>query len=93
VRVQVEGNGVLLASTHLTLRGALVKDQCAAGDRLGAGLTDPVLAAGVGELGDVASDVLALVGQDLELLAGKVRAGVALYDRVEERVRDGMSRA
>jgi hypothetical protein len=34
-------------------------------------------------LADVAADVLELVGRDLALLAGRVRAGALLYDRVE----------
>jgi hypothetical protein len=34
-------------------------------------------------LADVAADVLELVGRDLALLAGKVRAGALRYDRVE----------
>ena len=49
------------------------------------------MAAGVGVLADVAADVLELVAMDLGLLAGTVRSGAVLYDRIEERVRDGMT--
>jgi hypothetical protein len=91
MRVEVDSGGVLLASTHLVTRGSLVEGQVAACSALPDDLHDPSLAAGVGDLADVAADVLELVAMDLGLLAGKVRSGAVLYDRVEERVRDAMS--
>jgi hypothetical protein len=48
-----------------------------------AGLSDRALRDAVSMLADVAADVLELVGRDLALLAGRVRAGALLYDRVE----------
>ena len=91
MRVEVDDGGVLLASTHLLTRGSLVQGQVAACPAIADGLRDPSLAAGVGDLADVAADVLEMVALDLGLLAGKVRSGAVLYDRVEERVRDGMT--
>jgi hypothetical protein len=91
VRVDVDSGGVLLASTHLVTRGSLVKGQVAACTAIADGLSDPSLAAAVADLADVAADVLALLAMDLELLGCKVRSGAVLYDRLEERVRDGMT--
>jgi hypothetical protein len=91
VRVEVDSGGVLLASAHLVTRGSLVEGQVATCTALSDGLRDPSLAAGVGDLAGVAADVLELVAMDLGLLAGRVRTGAVLYDRVEERVRDGMT--
>jgi hypothetical protein len=91
VRVEVDSGGVLLASAHLRCRGALVAGQVAACAAIPDGLHDPSLAAGVGDLADVAADVLELVAVDLGLLADKARSGAVLYDRVEERVRDAMT--
>jgi hypothetical protein len=92
VRVEVDSAGVLLASTHLESRGSLVAGQAAACPAIADGLHDPSLAAGVGDLADVAADVLELVAMDLELLATRVRACAVLYDLVEERLGDGMTR-
>ena len=75
MRVEVDSGGVLLASTHLESRGSLVAGQAAACPAIADGLRDPSLAAGVGDLADVAADVLELVAMDLGLLAGKVRSG------------------
>jgi hypothetical protein len=91
VRVAVDSGGVLLASAHLAARAALVEGQVAAGTAIPTGLRDPSLTAGVADLADVVVDVLELVATDLGLLADRVRSGAVLYDRVEERVRDGMS--
>jgi hypothetical protein len=91
VRVEVDSGGLLLASTHLESRGSLVAGQAAACPAIADGLHDQSLAAGVGDLADVAADVLELVAMDLGLLTGRVRSGAVLYDRVEERVRDGMT--
>lgn len=91
MRVEVDSGGVLLASTHLVTRGSLVEGQGAECAGIPDGLHDPSLVAGVATLADVAGDVLELVAMDLELLAARVRSGAVLYDRVEERVRDGMS--
>lgn len=92
MQVEVEGGGVLTAASHLSMRRARVEGQLPRCAALPDGLADPALRGGVTDLADVVADVLELVAHDLELLAGKVRAGVALYDRVEERVRVGMSR-
>ncbi len=91
MRVEVDSGGVLLASTHLADRSSLVLGQVAHCGRLPAGLHDPSLVAAVGALADVAADVLDPVARDLELLATKVRSGAVLYDRVEQRLRDGMT--
>jgi hypothetical protein len=91
VRVEVDSGGVLFASTHLVTRGSLVEGQVAVCAAIADGLRDPSLAAGAGDLTDVATDVLVLVAMDLGLLAGRVRSGAVLYERVEERVRDGMT--
>jgi hypothetical protein len=92
VRLDVDGGGMLLASTHLRTRAELVGGRAADGTLLADGLQDAALRTGVAALGDLVADVLELAALDLELIAGRVRAGVVLYDRVEERVRDGMSR-
>ena len=91
MRVEVDSGGMLLASTRLVTRGSLVERQVPVCTAIADGLRDASLAAGVGDLADVASDVLRLVAMDLGLLAGRVRSGAVLYDRVEERVRDGMT--
>ncbi len=91
MRVEVDSGGVLLASTHLVTRGSLVEDQVAVCTAIADGLRDASLAAAVDSLADVAADVLELVAMDLGLLARRVRSGAVLYDRVEERVRDGMT--
>jgi hypothetical protein len=91
VRVEVDSGGVLLASTHLATRASLVEGQVTACPAIADGLHDPSLAAGVGDLADVVADVLELVAMDVGLLAGRVRSGAVLYERLEERLRDGMS--
>lgn len=91
MRVEVDSGGVLLGSSHLVSRSSLVAGQVAACEAVPAGLRDPSLVTGVGDLADVAADVLQLVAMDLELLATKVRAGAVLYDRLEERLRDGLT--
>ena len=91
MRVEVDSGGVLLASTHLVTRSSLVEGQVAACAAIPDRLHDLSLAAGVGDLADVAADVLELVAMDLGLLADRARSGAVLYDRLEERVRDGMT--
>ncbi len=92
MRIDVDSGAVLLAATHLRTRGSLVAGRVRDCDRIPDGLSDPALTSGVADLADVAADVLELVAADLALLATRTQTGAVLYDRVEERVRDGMRR-
>ena len=82
-QLRVRGDGLVSAAGHLEARARLARSHLADCDRVAAGLCDPALQDGVRVLADVAADALELVGQDLELLSTKVRAGAAVYERVE----------
>ena len=91
VRVEVDGDGMLLAASRLASRARQLGGQRALCDGVADGLRDPALRAAAGALADLADDVLELVAADLGLLAGQVRAGTRCYDRVEQRVRHAMA--
>jgi hypothetical protein len=81
--MRVDSGGLTPAASHLTHRAGEVTEQAQQCAGVPAGLSDRALRDAVSMLADVAADVLELVGRDLALLAGKVRAGALLYDRVE----------
>ena len=81
--MRVDSGGLTTAASHLTHRAREVTEQAQWCAHVPAGLSDRALRDAVSMLADVAADVLELVGRDLVLLAGTVRAGALLYDRVE----------
>ncbi len=92
MRIEVDGGAVLTAAAHLRARAALVGDRAGDGVVLADGLRDPGLGAAAAALGDLLGDVLAVAALDLDLLATRLRDGVELYDRVEQRARDATGR-
>ena len=82
-QLRVRGDGLVSAAGHLQARAGLARSHLADGVRVPAGLREPALQEGVRILADVVTDALELVAQDLELLSTKVRAGAAVYERVE----------
>ena len=82
-QLRVRGDGLVSAAGHLDARARLARSHLADGVRVPAGLCEPALQEGLRVLADVATDVLELVAQDLQLLSIKVRAGATVYDRVE----------
>jgi hypothetical protein len=82
-QLRVRGDGLVSAAGHLEGRARLARSHLAGCARVTAGLRDPTLQEGVRVLADVVADALELVSQDLELLSSKVRAGAAVYERVE----------
>ncbi len=82
-QVRVQGDELVSAAAHLEARARLAGSPRADCARMPAALHDPALQEAVRMLADVAADALELVAQDLELLSTKVRAGAAVYDRVE----------
>ena len=81
--MRVDSGGLTTAASHLTDRAGEVTEQAQRCAGVPTGMSDRALREAVSMLADVAADVLELVGRDLALLAGKVRAGALLYDRVE----------
>ena len=81
--MRVDSGGLTTAASHLAHSADEVTDQVHRCAGVPNGLSDRALRDGVSVLADVAADVLELVGRDLALLAGKVRAGALRYDRVE----------
>jgi hypothetical protein len=82
-QVRVQDDALVSAAGHLEARARLADSHLAGCARVPAGLSDPALQEAVRTLTDVAADAFELVAQDLELLSTKVRAGAAVYDRVE----------
>jgi hypothetical protein len=82
-QVRVQGPGLLRAGSRLEELAWLTRDRLGDCARVPAGLRDPALRAGVRVLADLASDLLEVLADDLDLLAGKIRAGAKVYDHVE----------
>ena len=82
-QVRVQGDALVSAAAHLGSRARIAGSHLADCARVPTGLCDPALQEAVRTLADVAADAFELVAQDLELLSTKVRAGAAVYQRVE----------
>lgn len=83
MEVRVETPGVVDAAAHLRAQADAARALVARAEALGPGVTDPVLGAALGTLGDVCGDVLQVVGLDLALLAARCRSAAGLYESVE----------
>lgn len=81
--------GVVGVAGRLSVAAQDAGRVAAATGTVATGVGDAALAVAVATLADVCGDVLDVVALDLDLLAGRVRSGAALYDVVESRAASG----
>jgi hypothetical protein len=86
VHIAVDAAEVVAAALRLAAASDGARRASSAAPDVATGVTDPCLARPLAVLGDVVGDALGVLGLDLELLAGRVRAGAARYGAVEHAV-------
>jgi hypothetical protein len=86
VHIAVDAAEVVAAALRLAAASDGARRASSAAPDVATGVTDPGLARPLAVLGDVVGDALGVLGLDLELLAGRVRAGAARYGAVEHAV-------